>query len=57
VAAQLGVLAIDVLQHVELVALLFGCETLVDEVLDRLVLKVFDLESGVPDRRALVGAR
>ena len=54
---QLLMLAIDRLDHVELITLLFASETLVDQILDRLLLDFAHLHAGVADGRSLHRAR
>src|SRR5437016_3280355 len=46
-------LAVEILQHVELIALLFGREFLIEQIFDGLALDVVDIQAGVADGRAL----
>jgi len=46
--AQFGMLPVDVLQHVELVALLLGRVLFVEQIFDRLTLHVGDIHARVP---------
>ena len=54
---KLLMFAVDGLDHVQLIALLFAVETLIHQILDRLLLDLVDLHAGVADRGALHRAR
>ena len=46
-------LAVDRLDHVELIPLLFAVETLIDQIFDRFLLNIGNLHAGMADRGSL----